>query len=60
MKQYFKEDMDILCRKGFYPYEFIYSDDKLNYPGLPPKKTFYSKLYRLSFIPNIIYNIIIH
>jgi hypothetical protein len=29
MKQYFKEDMDILCRKGFYPYEFIDSDDKL-------------------------------
>jgi hypothetical protein len=44
MKQYFKEDMDILCRKGFYPYEFIDSDDKLNYPGLPPKESFYSKL----------------
>jgi len=44
MKQYFKEDMDILCRKGFYPYEFIDSDDKLNYHGLPPKESFYSKL----------------
>ena len=37
VKQHFKEDMDILCRKGFYPYEFIDNDDKLNYPGLPPK-----------------------
>ena len=44
MKQYFKEDMDILCRKGFYPYEFIDNNDKLNYPGLPPKESFYSKL----------------
>ena len=44
MKQYFKEHMDILCRKGFYPYEFIDSNEKLNYNGLPPKENFYSKL----------------
>jgi hypothetical protein len=44
MKQYFKEDMDILCRKGFYPYEFIDDKEKLNYNGLPPRENFYSKL----------------
>ena len=44
MKQYFNEHMDLLCRKGFYPYEFIDDKDKLNYDGLPPKEKFYSKL----------------
>ena len=44
MKQYFNEHMDLLCRKGFYPYEFIDNDEKLNYNGLPPKEKFYSKL----------------
>lgn len=36
--------MDLLCRKGFYPHEFVDSDDKLNYPELPPKESFCSKL----------------
>ena len=44
VKQYFNDHMDLLCRKGFYPYEFVDSDDKLNYPELPPKESFYSKL----------------
>lgn len=44
MKQYFYNHMDLLCRKGFYPYEFIDNNNKLNYNGLPPKENFYDKL----------------
>ena len=36
--------MEILCRKGFYPYEYIDNETKLNEIGLPPKSAFYSKL----------------
>ena len=28
--------MDLLCRKGYYPYEWVDNDSKLNYKGLPP------------------------
>ena len=38
------DHMDILCRKGFYPYEYIDNDSKLNEIGLPPKAAVYSKL----------------
>ena len=48
MKQYFDKHMDILCRKGFYPYEFMDNNDKLNYPELPPQEAFYSKLSQSS------------
>ena len=44
MKQYYKDHIDLLCKKGVYPYEFIDNDEKLNYPGLPDKSEFYSKL----------------
>ena len=34
-----------MCRKGFYPYEWMDNNDKLNnYVGLPDKKEFYSCL----------------
>ena len=36
--------MALIARKGFYPYEFIDDHQKLNYPGLPPKDKFYSKV----------------
>ena len=36
--------MDILCRKGFYPYEYIDNDSKLDEVGLPTKESFYSRL----------------
>ena len=36
--------MALIARKGFYPYEFIDDHTKLNYPGLPPKESFYSKV----------------
>ena len=43
-KQYSDEQLDLLCRKGFYPYEWVDSDDKFNHVGLPDRKEFYSKL----------------
>ena len=45
MKKFFNEkEMALIARKGFYPYEFIDDHTKLNYPGLPPKENFYSKV----------------
>ena len=45
MKKYFKEeDLNIICKKGLYPYEFIDSLEKIYYPKLPDKKDVYSKL----------------
>jgi len=41
MKTHFsKEELELIGRKGFYPYEFIDSPEKLTYPGLPPKTFF--------------------
>jgi hypothetical protein len=44
MKEHFGEHMDLLCRKGFYPYEFIDGIQKLKTQGLPPIDKFYSSL----------------
>ena len=45
MKKFFKdEDLNIICKKGLYPYEFIDSLEKIHYPKLPEQKDFYSKL----------------
>ena len=45
MKAHFsKEELELIGRKGFYPYEFIDSSEKLTYPGLPPKEAFYSQV----------------
>ena len=33
-----------LCRKGFYPYEWIDGFEKLDYEGIPPKDAFSSQL----------------
>jgi hypothetical protein len=46
MKKYFNENLDLLCQKGFYPYEWVDSFSKLSYEGLPPRECFYSKLKR--------------
>ena len=46
MKQYFNEHLDLLCKKGKYPYEWMDDGKKLNYQGLPDKSDFYSKLSR--------------
>ena len=45
MKTHFNdEEMKLIARKGFYPYEFVDDHSKLNYPGLPPKETFYTEV----------------
>ena len=49
MKQYFKEDMDILCRKGFYPYEFVDSDDKLKLFRATTKIIFLFKIITIKY-----------
>ena len=47
-KQYFSENMDLLCRKGFYPYEWMDNVAKMSFVGLPDKASFYSKLSQTS------------
>ncbi len=43
-KTIFGNHMDLLCKKGVYPYEWVDSHEKLNHIGLPPRSCFYSKL----------------
>ena len=40
----FKQNTEILTRKGVYPYDYVSSLDKLSEVQLPPKEEFYSKL----------------
>ena len=35
---------ELIKRKGFYPYEYMDTEDKLNDTKLPPREAFYSKL----------------
>ena len=51
MKKHFtEEELELICQKGVYPYEYIDGDEeKFKEIGLPPRKAFYSKL-RLSGI----------
>jgi hypothetical protein len=44
MKKYYANHLDILCQKGYYPYEWVDNVEKLNHIGLPPKEEFYSSL----------------
>ena len=50
MKKYYNDDeLKLLCRKGFYPYDWMDNNDKLNhYQGLPTKDEFYNKLCQSS------------
>ena len=43
-KQIFKENVELLTRKGVYPYDYVSSFEKLSETQLPPKEEFYSKL----------------
>jgi len=36
--------LDLVLRKGIYPYDYMDSLEKLNEPRLPPKDAIYSKL----------------
>jgi hypothetical protein len=44
MKSAFGENIELMCRKGIYPYEWMDNVDKFNYVGLPSAADFYSKL----------------
>jgi hypothetical protein len=44
MKEYYNDNMNIMCRKGAYPYEWFDDVSKFNHDGLPSKQCFYSKL----------------
>ena len=41
----FKKNVDLLTRKGVYPYDYVSSLEKLLETSIPPKEAFYSKLY---------------
>ena len=43
-KYYTPEEAEILKQKGFYPYEYMNSEEKFNDTKLPPREVFYSKL----------------
>ena len=45
MKRFFnEEEMKLIAKQWFFPYEFIDEHAKLTYQGLPPKEAFYSKV----------------
>ena len=45
VKRYYAEDkLNLLTRKGIYPYQYMNSLEKLKETQLPPKKAFYSRL----------------
>ena len=44
MKEHFRERIDLMLRKGVFPYDWFDSFDKLSSTGLPTKEMFYSKL----------------
>ncbi|XP_073231598.1 uncharacterized protein [Porites lutea] len=43
-KREFKKNVDLLTRKGVYPYDYVSSLEKLSETQLPAKEEFYSKL----------------
>ena len=43
-KEIMKDNVDLLTRKGVYPYDYVSSIEKLTETQLPPKEQFYSKL----------------
>ena len=45
ISKYFKpEQVELIKQKGFYPYEFMDTEEKFNHTKLPPREAFYSKL----------------
>ena len=43
-KEICRKNVDLLTRKGVYPYDYVSSIEKLSETQLPPKEEFYSKL----------------
>ena len=47
ISKYFKpEEVELIKQKGFYPYEYMDTEEKFNETKLPPQEAFYSKLKR--------------
>ena len=44
LKYFTPKQAEILKQKGFYPYEYMNSEEKFNDTNLPPREAFYSKL----------------
>ena len=44
LKYFTPKQAEILKQKGFYPYEYMDSEEKFNNTKLPPREAFYSKL----------------
>ena len=45
ISKYFKpEEVELIKQKGFYPYEFMDTEEKFKNTKLPPREAFYSKL----------------
>ena len=44
LKYFTPEQAELLKQKGFYPYEYMDSEEKFNDKKLPPREAFYSKL----------------
>ena len=44
LKYYTPKQAEILKQKGFYPYEYMNTEEKFNDTKLPPREAFYSKL----------------
>lgn len=42
--RYDADSLDLICQKGYYPYEFIDTYAKIYHKGLPPREAFYSKV----------------
>ena len=43
-KYYTPEQVELIKQKGFYPYEYMDTEEKFNKTKLPPREAFYSKL----------------
>ena len=43
-KYYTPEEVELIKQKGFYPYEYMDTEEKFNHTKLPPREAFYSKL----------------
>ena len=51
MNKFYSKHMDLLCRKGYYPYEWMDDIEKMKYEGLPPIDAFDSKLSQKKLKP---------
>ena len=43
-KYFTPEQVELIKQKGFYPYEYMNTEEKFNEPNPPPQEAFYSKL----------------